>query len=225
MASSYDARFVDDAAGLVSAAHDASGAKLLGAHTSNGVAFWNAPLAAVGSNPPTDYLATTFEARRTVIGGNDLYVACGEAPFVRVWQGIDAIAAPVVPDVTLGAAVAGLASPVHVYVRGATLVITDDSSGGRVLIWDDATSLVDDQAADHTVGEGDLTEPTQAILAADERLYVRDGAGFRVYEDALGAGTLAATVDAGLGTTTDMVLLECQDDADCANSCVNGTCN
>jgi hypothetical protein len=92
------------------------------------------------------------------------------------------------------------------------------------LIWDDAKSVTADQAPDHVVGDGDLATPVQSILAADGRLFVRDGASFLVYDDALGAGTLAATVQTELGTTTDMVLLECEQDAECSGTCVNGTC-
>jgi hypothetical protein len=224
-ASNFDAHFSDARGAVVSSAHDAAGGKLVGAQDTAGIPVWDDPTADVGSdNAPDWYLQDAGAHRRARAEGGSLYIASAADPFVRAWTDIANTGAPAGPDVTLGAAVNGLASPVHLFTRGDWLVVTDDSNGGRVLIWD-TSGLANDQAPAATVGEGTLTSPTKAVLGADGRLYVLDGDALRIFDDAMGNGDLAVTIDSPVTSPDDLLLLECSSQMDCqSGTCTNGLC-
>jgi hypothetical protein len=216
-----DASFGDS--GLVrGAAYDPAGAKLLGADGGAGIAAWDAPLDAMGGSLPADWvLDGALGVRDLAVAGGRLHAVVAGDPFLRSWSNIGAVNMPAAADVTVTRA---NEDPVDLFLRGDVLVVTDSFQGGRILIWTDVKALVDDQAPDRVVGQGDLAGARQAILAADDRLFVRVADGFAVFADALGTPTLVATVDDQIENTRDMVLIECTADEECAGTCLNGLC-
>jgi hypothetical protein len=222
-----DSVFSDLAGAVHAAAYDPIGAKLVGGHATAGLPVWEDPLAAgPGPNPPDWSVQDTGTMRAVLVHEGRLFAAAAADPYLRVWSDAAATQAPAAPDVSVGAAVDDLASPVDLYARGSTLVMTDDSGGGRVMIWLDVAGLAMDEAPDLVVGDGMLDGPAQAILGEDDSLYVRQSSAVLVFENATTAPQLAATLDADLDSPADMVLLECAPGHPCAGNgaCVHGTC-